>query len=249
MAIPSIILQHSSLKKGICVFKKKFAKKIVLFGALLIVLGILYYCGIGKYLTIDYIKGHQQAIQEFIKRHPFLAALCYSSLYASLIFLMIPLTLLLSVAAGFFFEPFTAALLSTIGALVGGSLSLLTIRYLLSDWLHARHKHAIEKFQTKFKEHGARYLLSLILFPVTPFPVITIAAGLSEVSFFTFLWTVAVGIIPLSLACAFAGKQFANITSVHDILSPSLLLSLAILSLLAFLPTLIDFIRGKKHKK
>lgn len=225
----------------------KHAKKIGIFSLFLGLIGILYYIGISDYLTLDYIKGHQQAIQDFIRQHAFLAALIYSTIYASLIFLMIPLTLLLSVAAGFFFEPLTAAFLSTIGAVVGGSLSLLTIRYLLGDWLHARHQRSIEKFQKKFKEHGARYLLSLILFPVTPFPIITIMAGLSEVSFFTFLWTLTVGVIPLSVACAFAGKQFANMTSLSDIFSPSLLLSLGTLSLLAFLPTLMDFIRKKKQ--
>lgn len=218
-------------------------KRVVIIVILSIFLGILYYAGIGKYLNFEYVKDHQRGIENFIANHYTTAASMYIILYASLIFFMIALTLVLTVIAGFFFGTLPATIFSLIGAVVGGTLSLLTIRYLLKGWLTMRYHKAVEIFKQKFKQHGASYLLSLQLFPLTPFPLINIMAGLSDVSLITYLWTTVVGILPVLSICAFAGKQFATINSVKDIFSAPIILALATLSLLALLPTLVGFIK------
>jgi len=61
----------------------------------------------------------------------------------------------------------------------------------------------------------------------------------------TFIWVTVVGNIPLLFICSLAGRQLATIHSVHDILSPQVLLSFALLALLALLP--IFFRRFKER--
>lgn len=225
--------------------KKDFMLRLVIFAFLASALGALYYLGIGKYLNFDYIKSHQHAIQQFIDTHYTTAAILYSSLYAALVFFMISLTLVITMIAGFFFGTLPATIFSMIGAVVGGTLSLLTVRYLLGNWLTARYHNAVETFKQKFKQHGASYLLSLQFFPLTPSAIITIMAGLSDVSLTTYLWTTAVGILPITLICAFAGRQLATMNSVKEIISPSMLFALATLSVLALLPTIMGLFKKK----
>jgi uncharacterized membrane protein YdjX (TVP38/TMEM64 family) len=225
--------------------KKALKKRLLIIVTLLCLIALLYYIGIEKYLNFSYIKEHQQTIQNFIDHHYTTAAILYSCLYACLVFFMISLTLVLTIVAGYFFGTLQATLLSMIGALVGGTLSFLAIRYLLYGWLNGRYHKAVETFKEKFKQHGASYLLSLQFFPLTPSALINIMAGLSGVSFITYFWTTAIGILPITLLASFAGRQFATINTVRDIFSPSIIFALLALSALALLPTIVEFLKKK----
>jgi uncharacterized membrane protein YdjX (TVP38/TMEM64 family) len=222
---------------------KKTKKTLILMGFILGFVLLLSYTNIRTYINLEYIRDHQRTLQQFVDRHYGMAAFLYCSLYACFVFFMISLTLLLTVIAGSFFGTIPTTILSIVGALVGGTLSLLTVRYLLSTWLQTRYKHAVELFKEKFKKHGVSYLLSLQFFPLTPIALINIMAGLSDISLTTFLWTTVVGILPVTLLGAFAGKQLATMSSVKDILSPPIMLALAALSLFTLAPTIIDYFK------
>lgn len=207
---------------------------------LVVALAILWKFYLHKYITLEYIQSHQEAFRNFINTHYYASCITYIILFATSIVCMLSLTLLLTTAAGFLFGAVTAILLSILGALIGCSLSLLTIRYLVPRSLKEKYHTQLEKFTHKFKEHGIRYLLTLYFFPLTPYPVITTVAALSNISLITFLATTAVGIFPITVLCSFAGKKLATISSTREILSFPTLLLLGGLSLITLFSLFTD---------
>ncbi len=71
-------------------------------------------------------------------------------------------------------------------------------------------------------------------------------AGLSTISLSTFVWTTAIGIIPGSFVYSYAGSQLSSIQSTEDIVSPSILLALVMLGLLALVPTIYGKVQQRK---
>jgi uncharacterized membrane protein YdjX (TVP38/TMEM64 family) len=207
---------------------------------LFIALAIFWEITLKHYITLEYIQQHLETLKNIINAHYWAACIIFVIFYATAIVCMLSVTLLLTALAGFLFGAGTGTLLSITGALIGSSISFLTIRYLVPGWLQEKYHTQLEKFTHKFKEHGVRYILMLYFFPFTPYAVITTAASLSHISFKTFLWTTAVGIFPITVLCSFAGKKFATISSIKEILSVPMLLLLGGLSLITLLPLFID---------
>lgn len=205
-----------------------------------IALAALWKFYLHNYVTLEYIQSHQEAFKNFINTHYYASCITYVIFFATSIVCMLSLTLLLTTTAGFLFGAVQAIVLSIIGALIGCSLSLLTIRYLIPKSLKEKYHTQLEKFTDKFKEHGIRYLLTLYFFPLTPYPVITTVAALSNISLFTFLGTTAVGILPITILCSFTGKKLATISSAREILSLPMLLLLSALSLMTLLSLFMD---------
>ncbi len=201
--------------------------------------------GIKKYISVSYIKSHEEALAHYISNHYITSGMLYIALYALFVFFMISLTLLITVLAGYFFGTLTATLLSLIGALTGGVLLFLTIRSFFKNLLMKRYEAYIQSFKKKFNYHGARYLLALHLFPLTPYAFIVVVAALSDVSLKTFIYTTILGILPITFLCAYAGQKLAEVNTMRDILSPPVLIILAFFSLIMLLP----FLKSLFNKK
>jgi membrane protein DedA with SNARE-associated domain len=87
------------------------------------------------------------------------------------------------------------------------------IRTRALDWpfveavLPARYTAAIDDWT---KEQGTPVLLISRFLPVVSFNLINYAAGLTSVSWWTFLWTTGLGIAPLSFLMVFAGEEMIS---------------------------------------
>ncbi len=94
------------------------------------------------------------------------------------------------------------------GAMLGAILSFALARWLGRPFVHAvlaeRHCAAIDEWTRK---QGVAVLLISRFLPVVSFNLINYAAGLTPVSWWTFLWTTGVGIAPLTFLMVFAGEQ------------------------------------------
>lgn len=205
---------------------------------------LLRFLGIGEYLNLDFVASKQGAVAEFIANHYAPSVAIYMSIYIIIVFFMLPITLVLNIAAGYFYGVCAGTLFSVISATVGALFSLLAFRYLIGDWVLDNYGQKLERFNANFRKYGINYLLSLQLLPVTPFPVINVCAGLSGISVWTFFWTTAVGITPGTIIYTFAGRQLSHITSVKDILGWQSILLLLMLSFMALLPLIIKKLKN-----
>ncbi len=117
----------------------------------------------------------------------------------------------IAIANGIVFGLVVGAIITWIGAMLGAILAFALARWLgrwfVESILPARYTAAIDHWSS---EQGTSVLLVSRLLPVVSFNLINYAAGLTSVSWWTFLWTTGLGIAPLTFLMVFAGEQMIS---------------------------------------
>lgn len=117
----------------------------------------------------------------------------------------------IAIANGMVFGLIVGTVITWIGAMFGAILAFALARWLgrrfVQSILPARHIVAIDGWT---KEQGAPILLISRFLPVVSFNLINYAAGLTSVSWWTFLWTTGLGIAPLTFLMVFIGEEMMS---------------------------------------
>lgn len=172
---------------------------------------ITAYCfRVDKKISLTFLQEHHQNIQTFIEQQYFLSVALYISLFILCIILMLPITILLIIASGYFFGVLPGTIYSILGSVVGSLLSFLIFRYILRDWAIKRYHKKFATIEHDFDQHGVGYILSLLLFPITPFAIVNIIAGLSNIHAWKYICIIIIGITPYTLLLAFTGKKLVD---------------------------------------
>lgn len=112
----------------------------------------------------------------------------------------------IAIGNGMIFGPWLGMALTWSGAMLGAVLSFALARGVgrpLVRWaLPARHRRRLDDIPTR-----PGTLLLVRLLPVISFNLVNYAAGLLHVGWWTFLWTTALGILPLTIAMAWLGDE------------------------------------------
>ena len=207
---------------------------------------LLVYSWLSKYITLDQIKVHSIAFKGFVDTHYVASVFIYAGIYALTIAVGIPGVAPLSLLGGFLFGVLLGTIYGALGATIGSLVAFCIVRYVLRNWVQQRYGHQFSRFNAQMRKYGANYLLMVHYASVIPFFFINSLAALSDVHFWTFIWTTVVGFIPLALIYSYAGRELSTVESIKDILSPSLMAIFGLLILLAFLPILIKHFKGEE---
>ncbi len=117
----------------------------------------------------------------------------------------------LALANGMVFGLFWGTLITWSGAMLGAWLAFGLARTFgrpfVGRVVPERHWQRIDAWSGA---HGWSALLSARLVPVIAFNLINYAAGLVRVSWWTFTWTTAVGILPLTVLMVLLGERMAT---------------------------------------
>jgi uncharacterized membrane protein YdjX (TVP38/TMEM64 family) len=213
-------------------------KQIIFVIALVAFVLFVQLSGVSSLFTIESLKTHKEALMQIVQTHYFFSVLLYIGIFALIVISLVPFTPLAIIASGSLFGTFNGIMYSLIGGLIGALIALLLFRYVFRDFMLARHSSQFEKFQQEFKSHGISYLLSMVLFPITPFSIIIILAGLSDVSLWKFLTAIGIGMLPSTVLYAYTGQQLAIIESARDILSWQFIFLFSALGVLSLLPVI-----------
>jgi hypothetical protein len=112
---------------------------------------------------------------------------------------------------------------------IGATLAFLVARYLLRDAVQRRFGGAWSRAVDEgFARDGAFYLFTLRLLPL-PFFLVNLVMGLTPIRVRTFYWVSQLAMLGATLVYVNAGTQLARVEALSDIVSPSLLLSFALL--------------------
>jgi uncharacterized membrane protein YdjX (TVP38/TMEM64 family) len=222
-------------------FHKKLAVIIFVVAAAIF---LLYYFGIAGYVTPGNIKQNASYLKALVQERYATSVIIFTLGSAALMLLTLPLTGPIAVFGGFLFGLWAGVLYTMVGVIVGIALSFLIVRYALSHVVRNKYSEQLAAFNTRMREYGYTYLISLQLLTVVPYFIINTLAALAGVPFHTFIWTTIVGSLPIVIIYAFAGRQLYMIRSWSDILSMNMLLLLLGLAVIALLPMLI-----RKFKK
>ena len=211
--------------------KSKSGGKIAAFVLVLCLVALFFATGMHHRLTLESIKASREGFQEIYAREPLKVIAGFTAVYIPVTALNLPGAAVLGLAAGALFGTLTGTLLISFASSIGATLACALSRYLLRDWVQARFGGRLSAINTGVREEGAFYLFSLRLIPVVPFFLINMGMGLTPMRLWTFYWVSQAGMLPGTAVYVNAGARIAGIDSLAGILSPGLILSLALLGL------------------
>lgn len=200
--------------------------------ALLIAAVLAYYSfDLGRYLSLDYFKSQQSAIETWRAAQPVKAALVYFLAYVVITGLSLPGAAVMTLAGGAVFGLLWGTVLVSFASTLGATLAFLVSRFLLRDWVQGQFGERLRAINAGIAREGGFYLLALRLVPVFPFFVINLLMGLTTLPTRTFYWVSQVGMLLGTIVYVNAGTQLAKIESLSGILSPAILASFALLGI------------------
>jgi len=134
-------------------------------------------------------------------------------------------------AAGFAYGFFPALALVMVGWLlnglvcwaIGGSIA----RPLLDRWFG---EERFERVERRIERGGPTLLLAMRLIPILPFSVVSYAAGAARVPLWRFVWTTALGYLPITALSVYFGTRLEGMSLTDPLVLGS---ALALLLLLA----------------
>jgi len=206
-------------------------RRLILIAALLAVALAYYGLDLGRYLSLEYFKQQQAAIETWRAAQPAKAVLIYFLAYVAVTGLSLPGAAVMTLAGGAIFGLLWGTILVSFASTAGATLAFLASRFLLRDWVQQRFGERLRAINAGIAREGGFYLFTLRLVPVFPFFVINLLMGLTAIRTRTFYWVSQAGMLLGTIVYVNAGTQLAKITSLSDILSSALVGSFALLGI------------------
>jgi pyruvate/2-oxoglutarate dehydrogenase complex dihydrolipoamide dehydrogenase (E3) component/uncharacterized membrane protein YdjX (TVP38/TMEM64 family) len=204
-------------------------KKLILAVIIVALVAAYFALGLGRYLTLDYLKSQQAAIDAYVTVQPVAAALVFFVLYIVVTGLSLPGAAIMTLAAGAIFGLAWGTVIVSFASSIGATLAFLASRYLFRDAIQRRYGERLHAFDAGMARDGAFYLFTLRLVPAFPFFLVNLLMGLTPIRTWTYYWVSQFGMLAGTLVYVNAGTQLARIESLSGILSPALLGSFVLL--------------------
>ena len=222
-------------------------KKLII--VLVIIGGVISFFAfdLNQLLTLEIIKSNLSQFQQWLDSSPVLVSFIFFTFYVVVTALSLPGAVIMTLAAGGLFGLAWGFVLVSFASTIGATLAFLVSRYLLHDVVQKRFGDRLKPINRGIEREGAFYLFTLRLVPIFPFFLINILMGLTPIKTFTYYWVSQVGMLAGTLVYVNAGTQLAKINELSGILSPTLLLSFALLGVFPLLAKkTIDWLKKKK---
>lgn len=203
----------------------------ILLGLIIAAIAAFFLFDLGQYFTLEQLKARQAELAAFRADHAGVLAMGYLLIYILVTALSLPGATIMTLAGGAVFGLWQGLLLVSFASSIGATLAFLVARFLLRDWVQNRFRDRLTAINEGIERDGAFYLFSLRLVPLFPFFVINLVMGLTPIKTWTFYWVSQVGMLAGTAVYVNAGTQLAQIDSLGGIVSPSLLVSFALLGL------------------
>jgi len=211
-------------------------KRIIVF--LLIIAAIFFvadWFDLSQHLTLSQLKHHQLYLHSLVQDFPVQSIVIYFIAYIVMAGLALPGALIFTLAGGALFGLATGVILASFASTLGALASFLVARFFLHDFVQTRYQQRLTVINQKIQQQGATYLLFLRLVPAFPFFMVNLLMALTPISARTYYIVSQIGMLPATFIFVNAGTELAKISSVDDILSIPLLLSLLLLACLPFI--------------
>jgi uncharacterized membrane protein YdjX (TVP38/TMEM64 family)/rhodanese-related sulfurtransferase/sulfur relay (sulfurtransferase) complex TusBCD TusD component (DsrE family) len=183
------------------------------------------------------------ALESWIKAAGALGPVLYMAVYAIATMLFLPGSVL-TLAGGALFGPVWGTLYSLTGATLGATAAFLIARYLASDWVSRKASGWTKQLIEGVEQEGWRFIAFVRLVPLFPFNLLNYALGLTRIGLLAYVVGSYVFMFPGALAYTYLGYAGREAVAGGEGLIQKGLLALALLGLVAFLPSLIKRLRG-----
>ena len=199
------------------------ASKIVLVLAIVAAIAAFFAFDLGQYLSLDYFKSQQAAIDRFFQANPALTVGLYAAIYITVTALSLPGAAVMTLVGGAIFGLLWGTIIVSFASTIGATLAFLVARFLFRDAVQKRFGDSLRSINAGVKRDGALYLFMLRLVPAFPFFVINLVMALTPIRTLTFFFVSQAGMLAGTIVYVNAGTQLAQIESLGGILSPELI--------------------------
>ena len=165
----------------------------------------------------------------------------FSLLYLAKQALAIPGSFFLNLLAGAVIGNHMALPLVCLMTAMGASLCFL-LSSLIGSLFRIYNWSSVQKLSNSIDKNRSNlfwYLVTIRIFPFTPNWLLNLASPWLRIPLRTFFFSMLIGTVPYALVSTQAGLLLNEIESVNDIITPSIVMKLSFISILALLPTLL----------
>lgn len=184
------------------------------------------------------------ALQTWVESAGSAAPLVFIALYAAATVLFLPGSVI-TLAGGVLFGPVWGTLWSLAGATLGAALAFLIARYLGGDWIARRAGPRLSRLNDGVAAEGWRFIAFVRLVPLFPFNLLNYALGLTRIAFLPYVLASALFMLPGALAFTWLGYAGREALSGGEGTVRAILIALALVTSMAFLPRWIRKLRAK----
>ena len=206
---------------------------------ILLILGLL----VGITLAILYRDRFDAvALEAWINDAGVLAPIVFMLIYALATVLFLPGSVI-TLAGGALFGPVLGTFYNLTGATLGAVLAFLISRYLASDWIADKAGGRVKQLINGVEGEGWRFVAFVRLVPLFPFNLLNYALGLTKIRLLHYLIATYVFMLPGTIAYTYLGYAGREAIGGGEGLIQKILIALALLAVVAFLPRVISNIR------
>ena len=206
---------------------------------ILLILGLL----VGITLAILYRDRFDAvALEAWINDAGVLAPIVFMLMYALATVLFLPGSVV-TLAGGALFGPVLGTFYNLTGATLGAVLAFLISRYLASDWIADKAGGRVKQLINGVEGEGWRFVAFVRLVPLFPFNLLNYALGLTKIRLLHYLIATYVFMLPGAIAYTYLGYAGREAIGGGEGLIQKILIALALLAVVAFLPRVISNIR------
>lgn len=184
------------------------------------------------------------ALENWIKDAGAAGPVIFILIYAAGTVLFLPGSVL-TLAGGALFGPILGVVINLTGATLGAMASFLIARYLAHGWVERKTGGRIKTLMDGVEAEGWRFVAFTRLVPLFPFNLLNYALGLTRIKFAHYVAATIVFMLPGAIAYTYLGYVGREAIGGGEDLIQKVMLALALLALVAFIPRLITQIRKK----
>jgi uncharacterized membrane protein YdjX (TVP38/TMEM64 family) len=190
-----------------------------------------YLLRLDHYVSWYYLRDHRDSLRHEADAHRLLALLLFFVAYTAMTALSVPAAWVLTVIGGALFDLWLGTAVVSAAATCGATLAFLTSRYLLQDFVQHRFGGQLRRLNEGIEKDGAYYLLTLRLVPLVPFFLVNLGMGLTTIRLRTYVWVSWLGMLPGTVLYVNVGQKLGQVESPRGLVSPSVLISLALVGI------------------
>lgn len=222
-------------------------KKLIIVGVIALVVLLFFALDLNHTLTLEGLKSSLSQFERWKTESLWFVMAGFFVLYVVVTALSLPGAAVMTLAAGALFGLVYGTILVSFASSLGATLAFLASRYLLRESVERRFRQRMQQINAGVEQEGGFYLFTLRLVPIFPFFLINLVMGLTTIRAATFYWVSQVGMLAGTIVYVNAGTQLAQIESLGGIISPSLLLSFALLGLFPlFAKKLVNSLQARR---
>lgn len=182
------------------------------------------------------------ALEAWVQGSGAAAPLVFMVVYALGTVLFLPGSVL-TLAGGALFGPVLGTVYNLTGATIGATLAFLVARYLAGDWVERRAGGRLRQLKQGVESEGWRFVAFVRLVPLFPFNLLNYALGLTRIRLSHYIIASYICMLPGAVAYTYLGYAGREAVAGGEGLIQKVLLAVALLAAVAFLPRLIGRLR------